>query len=166
MNLAYFFSRFICATRQIPPKTDLFLPVFMPHPRVFCACVVGLSVEFASNLFQAWLRERDMSSISSSLKKSGLETSLMVCSYPFPSFLSPPPPPPRLRCLPYISMPSRPQACAPPFSKKLPFCAYRLPPLPAVFLHLTLFPSIRGFSFAVHAIPFPPYPTAQVYIIL
>ena len=44
-----------------------------------CVCVyVGLSVEFARALFHVWLQEKDVQNVSATLKRSGLESKLMV----------------------------------------------------------------------------------------
>ena len=39
---------------------------------------VGIALEFASDLFKAWLVEKDMNSLGSALKRAGLETKLLV----------------------------------------------------------------------------------------
>ena len=40
--------------------------------------VTGLSLELATVLFRTWLKEKDMSSLASGLKKANIETKLLV----------------------------------------------------------------------------------------
>jgi hypothetical protein len=42
-------------------------------------CCTGLSVEFAQALFRVWLQEKDVQNIAATLKRSGVESKLMVC---------------------------------------------------------------------------------------
>jgi hypothetical protein len=45
---------------------------------MFCYCT-GLSVDFAQALFRVWLQEKDIQNVAASLKRSGVESKLMVC---------------------------------------------------------------------------------------
>lgn len=40
--------------------------------------VSGLALEFATHVFKAWLREKDMGHVASTLKRAGIEGTLMV----------------------------------------------------------------------------------------
>jgi len=41
--------------------------------------VAGLSIDFAQTLFRVWLQEKDIQNVSAALKRSGVESKLMVC---------------------------------------------------------------------------------------
>lgn len=45
--------------------------------RFLCICFVGISIQFASDLFGAWLDEKDISTLASALKKAEMETKLL-----------------------------------------------------------------------------------------
>ena len=47
-------------------------------PSCLIISVTGLALEFATHIFQQWLKERDINSIATTLKRIGLEGKLLV----------------------------------------------------------------------------------------
>ena len=67
----YYYSHAVCDEYMVPA-------VSVP---------VGLSVEFARALFHVWLQEKDVQNVSAALKRSGVESKLMVSTHSLHLFL-------------------------------------------------------------------------------
>lgn len=48
------------------------------NTHVIVTGVLGLSVEFAQCMFRVWLQEKDIQNVAAALKRSGVESKLMV----------------------------------------------------------------------------------------